>query len=869
MDQRKSPPDTAGALPSPGRIVQNWKGAYERARDYLAYLGVDEHTAPGLAVLAVEEALRAPAWDAEAEAVGETLKQLRRLLMEKLPAAGTPSNEPEEAFRRWRLGRAWRGSLLEKPSAPGADRLCSMPPLARTSMAANRFRRGLLRRTIVHPSKRNGRAESSPKPGEPAAGKSRSERRRSMAWLPAARRRRLLLSVLVLIPSAIASLFMLQVLPYKGGSPLEVAIVLFFAALFGWISIGFWTSLFGFFILARGRGRFSVTSATEPPPDKQALKTRTAIVMPICDEPVERVFAGLKVIDRSLERQGVRDLFDFFILSDTADPGCWVREEEAWFNWCRETAGFQRIFYRRRRVRLKRKSGNVADFCRRWGRNYPYMVVLDADSIMSGEALTRLVHLMETRPDVALIQTFPVAVNRRSLLARVQQFSNRLYGPIFAAGLHFWQMGEGQYWGHNAIIRVTPFMEHCSLPKLPGKPPLGGEIFSHDFVEAALLGRAGWAVWLAYDLPGSYEETPSSLLEEMGRDRRWCQGNLQHLKLLFLRGLVGPHRILFFQGALSYVSAFLWFGFLILSTIKVLLGKITTPSYFPSAHTLFPNWPIWRPDLALVLVAVTAIILFLPKFLSVALVTWGRRSRLFGGFSRLMASVLLEILLSALLAPIRMMFHARFVVLTFLGRKIPWAAQSREDSQTPWSVAIRRHGIDTVVGTVWGLGVYWLDPGYFWWMAPIVGALILSIPVSVFTSRVTAGRRARALGLFLTPEESAAPTELEELRQEEVNRGKEQGTDRDGFRRAVVYPETNALHCSLLGCTPILPATVRNRRKALVERALAEGPGALSSSERRTLLYDRERMTELHRRAWQLPSGEQVRQWISPHGRRG
>src|SRR5205814_351495 len=241
------------------------------------------------------------------------------------------------------------------------------------------------------------------------------------------------------------------------------------------------------------------------------------------------------------------------------------------------------------------------------------------------------------------------------LVARVQQFGSRVYGPMFATGLHYWQLGAGQYWGHNAIIRVQPFMDHCGLSRLPGKPPLGGEIMSHDFVEAALMGRAGWTLWLAYDLPGSYEEVPSTLLEEMRRDRRWCQGNLQHLRLLPTEGLFGAHRALFLNGVLSYVSALLWFAFLTLSTAEAIQNALHEPEYFPHGRSLFPEWPIWRPDWALYLMAVTGMILFLPKVLSVLWIVFKQRAaRAYGGMFKLWLSIVLEILLSSLLAPIRM-----------------------------------------------------------------------------------------------------------------------------------------------------------------------------------------------------------------------
>src|SRR5438093_539254 len=462
------------------------------------------------------------------------------------------------------------------------------------------------------------------------------------------------------------------------------------------------------------------------------------------------------------------------------------------------------------------------------------MVVLDADSLMTGETLVRLVELMERHPGVGMIQTAPAAVNRSSLFARVQQFASRVYGPMFAAGLHYWQLGDGQYWGHNTIVPVEPLMDHCALPRLPGREPLGGEILSHDFVEAALMGRAGWSLWLAYDLGGSYEETPSTLLEEMKRDRRWCQGNLQHLRLLFTEGLFGAHRALFLNGALSYMSALLWFVFLTLSTVEAVANALRQPEYFPHGASLFPEWPIWRPDWALWLLAVIAMILFLPKILSVVLIVLKRRSaRAFGGGVRLSVSVLLEILLSSLLAPIRMVFHSRFVLLNLLGRTVGWRSQGREEITTSWREALRHHGLDSLFASAWGAGLFWLSPGYFWWVTPVIGALILSVPLSVYTSRASLGERARRRGLFVIPEESAPPPELQDLHDLARSARRRTGAlperERDGFVRAAVDPYVNALHRALLGRSRSLAPSLQAARQALLERALAEGP----ASERR------------------------------------
>ena len=548
-----------------------------------------------------------------------------------------------------------------------------------------------------------------------------------------------------------------------------------------------------------------------------------------------------------------------------------MSEEEAWTTWCREIGSFSKIFYRRRRVRVRRKSGNVADFCRRWGAQYRYMIMLDADSVMAGDTLVRLVQMMERRPDAGMIQTAPTAVNRRSLFARVQQFSSRVYGPMFAAGLHFWQLGDGQYWGHNAIIRIAPFMEHCALPKLPGKPPLGGEILSHDFVEAALMGRAGWTLWLAYDLGGSYEEVPSTLLEEMKRDRRWCQGNLQHLRLLFTEGLFGAHRALFVNGVLSYVSALLWFTFLALSTAEAIIDVLHEPDYFPHGPSLFPEWPVWRPDWALSLLAVTGLILFLPKLLSIVLiVVKSRTARLYGGVLRLTLSVLLEILFSSLLAPIRMVFHSRFVVQNLLGRTVTWRSQEREDAETGWREAMRHHGFDTLFASAWGTSLYLLNPDYFWWVTPIIGALILSIPFSVYASRVRLGDRARAWGLFLIPEESDPPAELRDLgaNLHAADRAAAAlpALEADGFMRAAVDPFINAVHRALLGRPRRLRAAIAAERQELLARALEAGPSALSPRHRRILLADPVMVDRLHAAVWALPERDRAARWGRPAG---
>lgn len=689
------------------------------------------------------------------------------------------------------------------------------------------------------------------------------------AWKRPAALRRMSLLALILFPTYIASGYMAYVLPHGGTTPLEIGVLIVFAILYAWISVGFWTAMVGWVILMRGTGRNAISRICGGNWDEPiAPDARTAIIMPIYNEDVQRVTAGISAIIESLIRTGRGEHFDFFILSDPGDPDIWIREEVAW------TALKSRfrdapvgIYYRQRRSNEKKKSGNVADFCRRWGKNYRYMVVLDADSIMAGQTLVRMVHIMERRPTIGILQTAPKGVNKETLIARVQQFANSVYGAMFAAGLNFWQLGDSQFWGHNAIIRVKPFMEHCALPRLSGNPPLGGDILSHDFVEAALMRRSGYEVWLGYLLEGSYEEPPPTLLDELKRDRRWCQGNMQHMRLIFTRGLYGAHRVLFLNGAMAYGSALLWFLFLAASTIMAIAQKMIEPDYFPTGRSLFPSWPIWEPQWALVLLASTAIILFFPKICSLFyIVVKQRQAHLYGGSPRLVASFLLEVVISTLLAPSRMLFHSKFVFLTLLGRQISWDAQQRKDVGTGWGEAVQFHLGGTIFAFFWGGSLFVLNRSFFWWLSPIIISLLFSIPLSVWLSRREAGLAFRRLGLFLIPEEVVVPDELVSLE----NRMKEKenpgllGLENADFIRAVVDPIVYSLHLRILSRRKPTSPIKSARLRALCEKALSSGPQNLDKREKRTILSNPECLAALHRKVWELTDEAGIRAWELP-----
>lgn len=663
-----------------------------------------------------------------------------------------------------------------------------------------------------------------------------------LPWTFAARRRRAVFFLLVTTPALIAAHFFSGALA-ADTSPLAVDLIgLVFFVLYAWTAAGFWVATAGFVQLMSRPHDGDIN-----PPDLKAPLPKTAILMPICHENVDRVYAGLRATLQSLRDTGCHHAFDFFILSDSRDPDYWMAEEWAWNQLVAE--GGSKVYYRRRKTRLKAKSGNISDFCRRWGSLYPYAIVLDADSVMSGETLVRLARLMEANPILGMIQTNPRLVNRDSLFARMQQFAARLYGPIYGAGLHFWQLGDGHYIGHNAIIRLDPFMRHCALPALPGKPPLGGHILSHDFVEAALMRRAGYGVWLDHASEGSYEETPSTLLDDLARDRRWCQGNLQHLRLVTLNGLNAAHRLLFVNGALSYLSAPLWAGFILLTGIETYRRAHEAIRYFVPDQ-FFPIWPISHEFMFLRLLASTLTMLFAPRIMALVLALFDRRTRQgFGGGVALLLNTFLELVISTLLAPIRMWFHTGFVAQILLGRRVSWRSPARKDAPTTWDHAVTRHGTQTLAAAVAAFWCFMVVRPLFWWLSPLFLGFLLSIPLSVLLADPVLGRRARRLGLFRIPEERDPPPVLRALAQQ-IALAESDERLRTDFAAALWDPQRVALHRMLV------PQTTRYAALAaeLVEKVTRLGPAALSDAERRTVLSDAGLTFACHHALWRLPS---------------
>ncbi len=672
-------------------------------------------------------------------------------------------------------------------------------------------------------------------------------------------------SLVTVLTGAVSVLFA-DLLWRNGWTNSSTIILILFVILFALISIGCMHGIFGFVLRVCGDSD-RITKLGDYK-NKSIEGVSVAVVFPTYNEGVARVIEGLRTTYASLEQTGQIQGFDFFILSDSTDPAKWVEEEQRWCELVRELDALGRIYYRRRISNEGKKSGNIRDFLSTWGRRYRYFIVFDADSVMRGETIVDLVKMMEVHPQVGLIQSVPALVNAESLFGRMQQFANRLYGPIFIAGLNFWAQGFGNYWGHNAIIRTEPFMQYCDLPHLPGRKPFGGQILSHDFVEAALLLKENWQVWLAYDLEGSYEEIPQDIVSNAQRDRRWCQGNMQHALVVFGRGLRGISRIHLLMGIFGYLASPLWLLFLIAFNWELWNLKSSELSRIVVGSRLSVPWleSLSGRQHAFLIFVVCMCVLFLPKVLALIDLAFDReRRKQFGGLQRATVSAVLETFFSSLHAPLQMLWHSKFVATIVFGMGVNWGPQKRSADGIPWAEAFRQHWAHTLIGVLWGAAVWKLDQATFWWFLPVLLGMLLSIPLCVLTSRTSLGSRARSLGLFLTPEETFPPSELDTLRVRMALLEKTGPPPAANaiIAEAVLDPYVNAIHVSLLREKQMNPeyrealaklGVGEPKVRELAEKLLGQGPEALTTAEKMLILSDAEVVPWLHRQAWIRPS---------------
>jgi len=653
-----------------------------------------------------------------------------------------------------------------------------------------------------------------------------------------AARRALVLGGAVLV-TAVAAYEMYLVLGVGGLTLLESLILALFVVLFAWIALALVSAVCGFVSMVAGGGR-----RLDPPGSPlPVLTARTALLMPCYNEQPARVAAALQVIHGDLARLGALHAFDLFILSDTTDPDVWIAEEAAFLTLRDRTGDDGHIFYRRRAENTERKAGNIADWVRRFGGGYAHLLILDADSVMMGETIMRLAGILERNPDVGLVQTLPVIVGGETLFARMQQFAGRVYGPMIAHGIAWWHGAEGNYWGHNAMIRTAAFAAQAGLPTLRGRKPFGGHIMSHDFVEAALLRRGGWAVHMVPALPGSYEESPPSLADIAVRDRRWCQGNLQHLGVILARGLHPVSRLHLAMGIGSYVTAPLWLLFLVTGILISLQARFVLPDYFPAGPSLFPLWPAVDPVRSKWVFIGTMAVLLGPKLLAtIALLLRPTDCRACGGALRTVLSVLIETVLAGLIAPVAMLTQSAAVVSILAGRDGGWQPQRRDDGAIPFRQTARQYRVHTTIGLLLGVASYLVSPSLLLWMSPVVLGLALAIPMAAWTAGRGPGQALRRAGLLRIPEEQAPPAVLAEA---ERLQAQLQTAAIPAFRRLTSNARLLLAHTAMLPPPrprggPFNPALLMGLAKLEEAPTLDAAAAVLTREEAAAVLADRQ-----------------------------
>ena len=540
---------------------------------------------------------------------------------------------------------------------------------------------------------------------------------------------------------------MLNAVRFADMTFLQGLMIVFFVITLNWIGFAAGTALVG---LIKSR-------EYNPPADFSTAAARTALIMPIYNEDPTTVVAALQAMAESLQESGCKEVFEMVLLSDSTSADAWVRESLALAR-LRAAVPFMPVWYRRRWQNVARKAGNVEDFVEHWGARYDYMIVLDADSLIDTHTLVGLVRKMHADPAMGILQSSPYLIHATTLFGRLQQFASRVYGPVVTRGLASWSGDSGNYWGHNAIIRVHAFAQSCGLPSLPGRKPFGGFILSHDFVEAALIRRAGWKVHLATDLQGSYEECPPTLTDLAVRDRRWAQGNLQHSKVIGTAGFSWVSRLHLAVGIMSYVSSPLWLVLLGVGFALALQSHLIRPEYFTTDFQLFPTWPRFDARLMMSLFLFSMFVLLIPKTIGLLrAIVHGPIRRATYGIVGLVLSCSIELVLSALYAPILMLTQSTHVFEILMGRDSGWNAQRRHAGDTSWGDAWRSYRKLTLIGCVTAVIAWFLSPSLLAWMAPALLGLLLAVPLSRASGSVTLARGLAKFGILRTPEEAEVP----------------------------------------------------------------------------------------------------------------
>ena len=546
----------------------------------------------------------------------------------------------------------------------------------------------------------------------------------------------------------------------------EAGLIALIAITFFWISLSVSTVTVG--VLNLLRRPIQATQVVAP--------MKTALLVPVYNEDPSDVFGNAAAMLGELSKTAQPHDYTLFILSDTRDEMIAQHELHAFANLRARTPEGVSIHYRRRPDNVDRKVGNLADWVENWGGGYAAMVVLDADSLMSAEAIVALTDEMSADPSAGLIQSVPQLFGADTLFGRVQQFSNTVYGAVLAEGLAKWADREGNYWGHNAIIRTAAFAASAGLPKLDTFRSKGALILSHDFVEAGLLRRAGWSVRFLPRIKGSYEEVPANLIDYTRRDRRWCQGNLQHLNILGSKGFHTVTRFHLFHGAMSYLLSPAWFALLTVWAVMGVSADQNVISYFTGDNPQVA-WPQMSHVNNIFILLFMYGMLLAPKFLgATAISRTGLTMRDLGGPVQFVVSFVTEIVVSVLYAPILMVQQTIAVARTYLGFKEKWVPQTRTGGQYSLFTHVKFHAVETLVGAALVFGMY--EGIITLWLAPIAvslaGAVVLSMLSGVkLTDYKWAARQMGTSEVFNAPQIiRSAKLERQKLRQvlEEADR---------------------------------------------------------------------------------------------------
>lgn len=569
---------------------------------------------------------------------------------------------------------------------------------------------------------------------------------------PDMRRRRILFTILV-SGTVLAMLGLMVATLSRGGfSLVDFALTALFLVTLPWTVIGFWNAVIGLLVFRSSRDPAAlVCPVAEGANEDDPIDAKTAVLSCIRNENVDEVARNLSVMLEGLAAAGVADRFHLYVLSDSTWKDVIAEEEETFEQLEGRWRGILPITYRRRNENPGFKAGNIRDFCERWGHLHDYALVLDADSLMSTQALLRLVRIMQRNPRLGILQHLTVGMPTASPFARVFQFGMRLGLRSYTVGSAWWQGDCGPYWGHNALVRLRPFIEACELPKLPGNPPLGGWILSHDQVEAVLMRRAGYEVRVLPEEEGSWEENPPTLIEFIRRDLRWCQGNMQYWRLLAMPGLHPVSRVQLLLAILMFVGSPAWIAFMTLGMLRV--GLTDDPSQ------------TFHADTGLLLFALIMTMVFAPKIATfIDLLASPRKRLAFGGTPRAIAGFGTEVVFSALLAPVMAIAHSRFLLGLPFGRAAVWSAQRRAGHRVTLSQGLARLWLQTLFGVsalVW-LGLT-ASPALIGFLPFLLGA-VLAVPIAIITAEPRLGLLLGRVGLWRIPDETIPAAELRVLR---------------------------------------------------------------------------------------------------------